>query len=98
MDDSGSLMDSCSVLISASDFEDDEVESSTSSSTTNISSSTSSTALTVIYEWTSCTEIARKRKVRTNPPPSKGKGRSCSRGHCDPKSVTPAQRVKEHPS
>jgi len=40
-------------------------------------------------------EITRKRRVRTNPP--KGKPRSCSRGLCDPKSVRPAQRVKEHP-
>ena len=40
-------------------------------------------------------EIARKRRVRTNPP--KGKRRSCSRGLCDPKSVRPGQRVKEHP-
>ena len=39
-------------------------------------------------------DIARKRKTRVNPP--KGKRRSCSRGLCDPKFVTPSQRVKEH--
>ncbi len=39
--------------------------------------------------------LSRKRKVRTNPPT--GRKRSCSRGISHPKSVTPAQRVKEHP-
>ena len=38
-------------------------------------------------------EISRK---RANPPT--GKKRSCSRSLCDPKSITPAQRVKKHPS
>ena len=43
--------------------------------------------------------MTRKRKLRANHPPT-GKKRSCSRpcrGLSDPKSITPAQRVKEHP-
>ena len=41
-------------------------------------------------------DLARKRKIACNPPP-KGKKRSCGRGANNPKSVTPIQRVKEHP-
>ena len=41
--------------------------------------------------------IARKRKVTVNPPP-RGKRRSAGRGNFDPKSVTPAQRVREFPN
>ncbi len=41
-------------------------------------------------------ELSRKRRVHTNPPP-KGKRRSSSRGYCDPKSVEPRQRVSEFP-
>ena len=43
--------------------------------------------------------ISRKRKLRANHPPT-GKKRSCSRpcrGLSDPKSITPVQRLKEHP-
>ena len=43
--------------------------------------------------------ISRKRKLRANHPPT-GKKRTCSRpcrGPSDPKSITPVQRVKEHP-
>ena len=61
----------------------------------------SRTALTVMngLHATKLSKIARKRKrkVHMNPPPPRGKQSSCSRGRY-PKSVTPAQRVKEHPS
>ncbi len=40
--------------------------------------------------------LSRKRKVRSNPPPT-GKRRNFARGHNDPKSVTPLQRIKEFP-
>ena len=40
--------------------------------------------------------IAKKRKLTVNPPP-RGKRRSAGRGNFDPKSVTPAQRVREFP-
>ena len=39
-------------------------------------------------------DISRKRKVCTNPPPV-GKRRSKRRCQCDPKSVTPSQRLRE---
>ena len=41
--------------------------------------------------------IARKRKVTVNPGPPRGKRRSAGRGNFDPKSITPAQRVREVP-
>ena len=41
-------------------------------------------------------KLARKRKVQQNSSP-KGKRRACGHGTFDPKSVTPAQRVKEFP-
>ena len=41
-------------------------------------------------------DLARKRKVASNPPP-KGKKRCRRRGMNNPKSVTPSQRVKENP-
>ena len=41
-------------------------------------------------------ELSRKRKIDTNPPPN-GKRRSSARGDCDPKSVSPGQRVSEFP-
>ena len=41
-------------------------------------------------------ELARKRTVHRNPPPL-GKRRSRGRGANEPKSVTPSQRVAEHP-
>jgi len=63
---------------------------------------TSADAVTSLPKSILCTlraprlsEIARKRRVRTNPP--KGKQRSCLWGLCDPKSVRPAQHIKEHP-
>ena len=41
-------------------------------------------------------DLARKRAVHRNPPPA-GKRRSRGRGANEPKSVTPRQRVSEHP-
>ena len=41
-------------------------------------------------------ELARKRKIQRNPPPS-GKRRARGHGTFDPKSVSPAQRVSEYP-
>ena len=42
-------------------------------------------------------DFARKRKVASNPP-RKGKMRCRGRGMNNPKSVSPSQRVKEHPN
>ena len=41
-------------------------------------------------------DLSKKRSICCNPP--KGKKRSCTRSKSDPKSVTAAQRVKEHPN
>ena len=79
--------DSSHVIPSFSDSEDEASSSTTSTSTMTVMNSLRAPKLS---------EISRKRRVRTNPLPPKGKRRSCSRGFCDPKSVTPAQRVKEH--
>ena len=87
--------DSAFTLTVTDDSEDEEVESSTSSCMTN-DSSTTSTVLSIMngLRAPKPSDIARKRKTRVNPP--KGKRRSCSRGLCDPKFVTPSQHVKEH--
>ena len=71
---------------------------SSSAEETSTSTSTSSSTVSLLDRLRSPlpSELSRKRKVHTNPPP-KGKRRSASRGYCDPKSVSPLQRVREFP-
>ncbi len=70
----------------------------TSSSSAAVTTTSSSAAVTVMdrLQAPPPSELSRKRKIHTNPPP-KGKRRSSSRGYCDPKSVNPTQRVREFP-
>ena len=76
--------------------EPDSVESVSVESDSDDSDNVEVKSLLSVLRCPKAAEISRKRKVRANPP--RGKKRSCSRSLCDPKSITPVQRVKEHPS
>ena len=78
-------------------MEDSSVtETAEDSDTTRSASESSSVSLMDKLKAPIPSHLTRKRKVRTNPPPT-GKRRSSARGHSDPKSVMPEQRVKEFP-
>ena len=71
------------------------VSESLSSESTAGTSSESPSLLSVL-RCPRPSELARKRKIQRNPPPS-GKRRVRGHGTFDPKSVSPAQRVSEYP-
>ena len=75
-------------------------ESSSSSSVSvdseSTAGSTSSSSLLSFLRCPKPSELTRKRKTQQNPPPL-GKRRARGHGAFDPKSVSPAIRVREYP-
>ena len=72
-----------------------DAENSSEESDSDTTEATRARSLMTVLRCAQPAAISRKRKVRNNPPT--GKKRSCRRSLSDPKSVTPSQRVKEHP-
>lgn len=77
-------------------FCDSDIEDETCSSSSNTTNSSGTSTIFNSLRAPKPSELARKRISRNNPPPPNGKRRSSSRGNCDPKNVTPSQRVKEN--
>lgn len=70
------------------------------SAETEVPSSTSTTTTPSIFDKLKAprlSDLSRKRRVKINRVPPTGKWRSKPRGTNDPKSVSPIQRVREHP-
>ena len=95
--------DSESESIVMVDTEEDSLSDNSILSTATSDSagpSTGSSTVTSMLQRLRCpksSELARKRKIDRNPPPS-GKRRSRGQGKHDPKSVSPNQRVQQFPN
>ena len=72
-----------------------DAENSSEESDSDTTEAARARSLMTVLRCAQPAAISRKRKVRNNPPT--GKKRSCRRSLSDSKSVTPSQRVKEHP-
>ena len=72
-----------------------DAENSSEESDSDTTEAARARSLMTVLRCAQPAAISRKRKVRNNPPT--GEKRSCRRSLSDPKSVTPSQRVKEHP-
>ena len=82
---------SASLVVSSSESDEEEHCDSIRSS----SSCGSMPSILDVLRPAKLSELSRKRSVRSNPP--KGK-RSCTRGKCDPKSVSVSQHIAKHPN
>ena len=85
-------------IISNEDTDTIEVDSPAPATSSCYSSDTSAKVKSLLdsLHRPTASELSRKQKIDRNPPP-KGKKRSIGSCSSDPKSITPQQRVRQHP-